>query len=103
MSHLIHFATPPMIARRLRQDVEAAFPDHRLSPPATHLEMFETARDFAQPGAESAEITISAYPHLLERIWCDGAEAANLSGLNVQPLRQSWAALGLTPPVNTVR
>jgi hypothetical protein len=38
MPHLIRFATPPMIARSLRQDIEAACPDHVLAPPTTHLE-----------------------------------------------------------------
>jgi len=103
MPYLIRFATPPMLARRLRVDIEAAFPDHRLSPPATHLEMFEAAHDFARPGTEPAEIVISAYPQLLERIWRDKEEAADLSGLNVLPLRRSWIELGLSPPVASVR
>lgn len=102
MPHMICFATPPMLARRLRQDIEAAFPDHRLSPPSTHLEMFEAAHGFAQPGGEPAEVTISAYPQLLERIWHDGAPAADLSGLNVPPLRRAWTELGLVPPVPSV-
>lgn len=102
MPHLIRFATPPMIARRLRQDIEAACPDHVLAPPTTHLEMFETARDFGRSGVEAA-ITISAYPQLLERLWVDGAPAADLSVLGLPPLRREWTDIGLMPPVPTLR
>lgn len=103
MKRAIRFATPPMLARRLRQDIERAFPDHELAPPATHLEMFETARAFGAAADAPADLTITAYPQMLERIWCEGAAAADLSGLAAPPLRREWAALGMTPPLPTVR
>ena len=103
MKRLIRFATPPMLARRLRQEIERAFPGYELSPPATHLEMFEAARGFGEPGSEPADILITAYPQMLERIWCDGAAAVDLSRLHASPLRCEWQATGMTPPVPTAR
>lgn len=96
MSHVIHFAAPPMLARRLRSDIEGAFPDHRLSPPSTHLEMFEAALGF---GAGAADVmTITAYPQLFNRVIEDGVGIGSVAGLDLPPLRAELVALGLTPP-----
>lgn len=96
MPHMIHFAAPPMLARRLRSDIETAFPDFRLSPPSTHLEMFEAAVGYGSGTTDA--MTITAYPQLLNRVIEEGAPVAPLDGLDLPPLRPELAASGLTPP-----
>lgn len=103
MIHDIHFAAPPMLARRLKSDIETAFPDHRLTPPCTHLEMFEAAGAYgrSEAGADGARppvMTITAYPQLLTRVVEEGAAVAPLAQLALPPLRPEIVAAGLTPP-----
>jgi hypothetical protein len=40
---------------------------------------------------------------LLERLWVDGAPAADLSVLGLPPLRREWTDIGLMPPLPTLR
>lgn len=98
MPHMIQFAAPPMLSRRLRSDIEAAFPDHRLAPPGTHLEMFEAAIGYGQSPQTTPVLTISAYPQLLNRVMEDGAAVAPLSGLDLPPVRSELVRAGLSIP-----
>lgn len=95
MPHMIHFAAPPMLARRLRSDIETAFPDHCLSPPGTHLEMFEAAMNYGMPSATAEVMTVTAYPQLLNRVIEGGAKTAPLS---YPPLRAELVEAGLSSP-----
>lgn len=105
MPHVIHFAAPPMLARRLRADIETAFQGFCLSPPCTHFEMFEAAAGYGQPNSMAASMadgqavmTITAYPQLLNRVMEDKAAVASLNGLNLPPLRTELARAGLQSP-----
>lgn len=101
MSHIIHFAAPPMLARRLRADIETAFQGFCLSPPCTHFEMFEAAAGYGRADAlavDRAVMTITAYPQLLNRVLEEAAPVASLAGLNLPPLKKELAEAGLTSP-----
>lgn len=98
MRHVIDFAAPPMLARRLRADIEAAFPDFRLSPPYIHFEMFEAARGYGRSGGDRAAMMVTAYPQLLNRVVEEGAPVASLAGLGLPPLRAELVRAGLAPP-----
>jgi ABC-type Fe3+ transport system substrate-binding protein len=67
MTHTLHLALPPNIARQVVAEIQTAFPGATLHPPQNHDEMadfFETG--FGEP-EKTADLTVTAYPSALSR------------------------------------
>ncbi|MDR1359517.1 MAG: ABC transporter substrate-binding protein [Deltaproteobacteria bacterium] len=98
MSCTLNMALPPNILRRVREEISRRWPDARLGAPDIHEEMYAFASNFGNGPLPS--LTLTAYPQVALRA-AALAKAGRLArpAFDLPPLREEYARIGLTAPL----
>ncbi len=106
MKTRVYLALPPNIMRRARETIRARWPGVEIGIPDIHSEMFTFASSFGHLGqtGELPALTVTAYPQMALHAGKLARQGLlDLPGRTLPPLREEFAALGLTPPVPHLR
>ncbi len=94
---------PPNLARKTISDMSAQFPRFKAAPVQTHEEMLSFARNFGKDAPPA--LASSAYPSFIRNALRMGEEGLlkNLTELDLPPMREDLADLGLAEPSSFVK